>query len=177
MKGKKNLRTAQHTGRRSANSLGCSTAQCTEKMNSGMREGVWNYRGKEAVQAWTLLCLSSPSLSLPVRGDFGKYEEWDGQAKFTWQHPISGARKESWRGSRGWVPDLKENPEGYLSHINSSRQRDILAGDAVGRENWREVLLSELELINALGTKGLLSCFTVLSYSPVCPWQQVKKRQ
>lgn len=123
------------------------------------------------------LCLSSPSLSLPVRGDFGKYEEWDGQAKFTWQHPISGARKESWRGSRGWVPDLTENPEGYLSHINSSRQRDILAGDAVGRENWREVLLSELELINALGTKGLLSCFTVLSYSPVCPWQQVKKRQ
>lgn len=58
MKGKKNLRTAQHTGRRSANSLGCSTAQCTEKMNSGMREGVWNYRGKEAIQAWTLPSVS-----------------------------------------------------------------------------------------------------------------------
>lgn len=124
-------------------------------------------------------CLSSPSLSLPVRGDFGKYEEWDGEAKFTWQHPISGSRKENWRGSRGWVPDLKENPEGYFSHINSSRQRDILAGDAAERERlkWGEMLLSKLGLINALGTKGLLSGFAVHSYSPVCPWQQVKNRQ
>lgn len=92
---------------------------------------------------------------------------------------FTGARKENWRESRGWVPDLKDNSEGCFSHINSIRQRDILAGDAAGTERlkWREMLLSKLGVINALGTKGLLSGFVVNSYSPVCPWQQVKYRQ
>lgn len=39
------------------------------------------------------LLVSSPSLFLPVRGDLGKYEEWDGEAKFTWQHQISGLER------------------------------------------------------------------------------------
>lgn len=92
---------------------------------------------------------------------------------------FTGARKKNWRESRGWVPDLKKKSEGCFSHINSIRQRDILAGDAAGRERlkWREMLLSKLGLINALGTKGFLSGFAVHSYSPVCPWQQVKYRQ
>lgn len=144
-------------------------------MISGMRRGAWNYRGKEAIQAWTL-----PSVS-PL-------QVFSCQWEVTLENTKNRMEKQNTLGNIQFQELERRTEEDPEAEFLTSRRilRDISAtlipaGSGTSwqemlqeRKDWREMFLSKLGLINALGTMGLLSDFAVCSYSPICPWQQVK---